>query len=100
MAPAIRSDVEDWLTALLTGTPRARPRSRATVGEYLRAAARVLTTWSASYGHLREITADELRQSIAAQPAGSPRTQTLVALRSLFRYLRRSGASSATRLPG
>jgi site-specific recombinase XerD len=88
VAPVIRSDVQDWLTVLLEGTPRAKPRSRATVGEYLRATAPVLTAWSASHSHLREITADELRQSIAALPAGSPRTQALVALRSLFRYLR------------
>jgi hypothetical protein len=88
VAPAIRSDVQDWLTALLAGTPRAKPRSRATAGEYLRAAAPVLTAWSSSHGHLREITAGELSQTIAALPAGSPRTQALVALRSLFRYLR------------
>lgn len=80
--------MQDWLTVLLAGTPRAKPRSRATVGEYLRAAAAVLTTWSASHSHLREITADELKQSIAALTAGSPGIQALVALRSLFRYLR------------
>ncbi|MFI7020624.1 site-specific integrase [Streptomyces sp. NPDC050164] len=88
VAPAIRADTEDWLRHLLNGTHRTRPRSRETVGEYLRTAAPLLIAWSNSHDHLREITADDVRQSLAALPAGSARTQALISLRSLFRYLR------------
>jgi integrase len=73
VAPAIRADVQDWLMQLIEGTTRKRPRSRATAAEYL-----------------REITASQVSQSLAALPAGSPRVQALIALRSLFSYLRTS----------
>ncbi|MFI5675747.1 site-specific integrase [Streptomyces cellulosae] len=88
VAPAIRADAEDWLRQLLSGTPRSRPRSRETVGEYLRAAAPLLRAWSSSHDHLREITVDDVRKSLAELPAGSARTQALISLRSLFRHLR------------
>lgn len=88
VAPAIRADVQDWLLNLIEGTARTRPRSRATAAEYLRASAPVLTAWSRDHDHLREITADHVQQALAALPAGSPRMQALIALRSLFRYLR------------
>jgi integrase len=88
VAPAIRADVQDWLVQLIEGTSRTRPRSRATAANYLRAAAPVLTAWSRDHDHLREITASQVSQSLAVLPAGSPRVQALIALRSLFRYLR------------
>ncbi|MGI5138400.1 MULTISPECIES: hypothetical protein [unclassified Streptomyces] len=75
-APAIRADAEDWLRQLLSGTRRSHPRSRETVGEYLRTAAPLLRAWFSSHDHLAEL------------PAGSARTQALISLRSLFRYLR------------
>lgn len=88
IAPAIRADAQDWLVQLIEGTSRTRPRSRATAAEYLRAAAPALTAWSRDHDHLREITASQVSQSLAVLPAGSPRVQALIALRSLFRYLR------------
>lgn len=88
LAPAIRADVQEWLMQLIEGTSRTRPLSRATAAEYLRAAAPVLSAWSRDHDHLREITASQVSQSLAMLPAGGSRVQALVALRSLFRYLR------------
>jgi integrase len=88
VAPAIRADVQDWLMQLIEGTNRTRPRSRATAAEYLRVAAPLLTAWSRDHEHLREITTSQVSQSLTALPGGSPRVQALIALRSLFRYLR------------
>lgn len=58
------------------------------MSEYSRRIAPVARAWTARYQHLREITRDEIDQSVAALPP-TERTQTLIALRSLFGYLHR-----------
>ncbi|MGW7006366.1 hypothetical protein ACWGCW_26985 [Streptomyces sp. NPDC054933] len=44
--------------------------------------------WSHTHNHLREITSDHVRDALASLPSSSARTQALISLRSLFRYLR------------
>lgn len=88
VSPAIRAPVEDWIRQLLDGTRRCRPRTWETVMEYLRSAAPVLIVWSHTHDHLREITPDHVREALASLSSSSARTQALISLRSLFRYLR------------
>ncbi|WP_189317701.1 hypothetical protein [Streptomyces brasiliensis] len=56
--------------------------------EYLRSVSPVLTLWSHTHDHLREITPDHVREALASLPSSSARTQALISLRSLFRHLR------------
>ncbi|MEV7145464.1 site-specific integrase [Streptomyces sp. NPDC093084] len=88
VSPTIRTPVEDWIRQLLNGIKRSRPRTWETVMEYLRSVSPVLTRWSHTHDHLREITPDHVREALAALPSSSARTQALISLRSLFRHLR------------
>ena len=60
MAGPIRRDAERWLHTLKDGGPRSRPRAIATVHSHLGKALPALTDWSARYGHLREVTRDDI----------------------------------------
>jgi integrase len=90
LAPAIRRDTESWLRALRGGGPRRRPRDQATAWNYLNVVLPVLLDWSARHDHLREITRDDVAASLGSLH-GSRRLNTLVALRSLFAYGKRTG---------
>jgi hypothetical protein len=103
VAPAIRCDTLDWLARLRNGSPRSKPRAAETASEYCRVVAPILRHWSENHDHLREITSRDVLEAIDALP-GRARSQTLVVLRSLFKFLKREKrifANPAARLhPG
>jgi integrase len=86
----IRRDVERWLRTLKDGGPRSRPRSLATVHSHLGKALPALSDWSARYGHLREVTRDDI-QDCLRDLHGPQRHNALVALRSLFGFCLSAG---------
>jgi len=82
------ADVRAWLLVLLDGDARNRPRSAITIYGYFASIRPLLHGWSATRGHLREITAADVR--IALEPVrGWRRGNTITALRSLFRFAAR-----------
>ena len=84
----IRADVHDWVRVLRDGAPRRRPRRPTTAAAYLHAARPALLAWSQRYDHLREVTADDIRDEVVALH-GHPRQMCTTALRSLFGWARR-----------
>ena len=90
VAGGIRRDAERWLRTLKDGAPRSRPRSIATVHSHLGKALPALLDWSARYHHLREVTRDDIQDHVRGLH-GSQRHNTLVALRSLFRFCLSAG---------
>jgi hypothetical protein len=90
VAGGIRRDAERWLRALKDGGPRSRPRRIATVHSHLGKALPALLDWSARYHHLREVTPDDIQDCVRGLH-GSRRHNTLVALRSLFRFCLSAG---------
>lgn len=90
IAPGIRRDVEAWLRRLRDGGPRSRSRDINTVWAYLNEIQPILLDWSARYGHLREITRDDILAA-ADSLHGSKRHHTLSVLRSLFRHCKKTG---------
>ena len=89
LAPGIRADVEHWLRTLRHGGPRSRRRSPETTWNYLHAAAPALAAWSGRYGHLREVTSEDILSAIGGL-AGHERHYTLSAIRSLFRHCKKN----------
>lgn len=82
------ADVRAWLLMLLDGDARNRPRSAITIYGYFAAIRPLLHGWSATRGHLREITAADVRTAL--EPVrGWRRSNTITALRSLFRFATR-----------
>ena len=67
LAPGIRADTEVWLRTMRDGGPRSRPRDIASAWNHMNQLRPVLLAWSGRYGHLREITRDD----VAAVLAGS-----------------------------
>ncbi|MEW9551169.1 hypothetical protein [Nonomuraea sp. NPDC050783] len=95
-------DVRAWTHELLYGGRRSRPRDKGTVRTYLMAAHPALITWSATYSTLREVTRHDAEQALA-DLTGSHRRRVAVALRSLFRFAKRTGrifADPTRRLSG
>jgi hypothetical protein len=90
MTEGIRRDVERWLRTLGNGGPRSRPRSIATVHSHLGKALPALSNWSARYGHLREVTREDIQDHVR-DLHGPQRHNALVALRSLFGYCLSAG---------
>jgi hypothetical protein len=92
--------VRAWLLVLLDGDARARPRSHASIYVYFAAVRPLIEHWSADRGHLREVTADDVRAVLDPLRGHQLRTTT-VAVRSLFRFARKRGlvfANPAARL--
>jgi integrase len=91
VAPAIRRDVESWLRLLRDGRPRNQPRAQKTIWSYLHEIRPALLDWSARYHHLREVTRDDI---VAVRDGfhGKQRESVIVALRSLFRHCKKTGA--------
>jgi hypothetical protein len=85
LAPGIRDDTGAWLRSLRDGGPRSRPRDPGTVVNHMHYARPALLSWSARYGHLREVTRDDVL-AILGELHGDRRSRTLVALRSLFAF--------------
>jgi integrase len=74
---------------MLEGGQRTRPRQEHTVRGYLARLLPVLTAWSATIGHLREVTRDDITAALA-EHHGQQAQALLTALRSLFRHCRRA----------
>jgi hypothetical protein len=56
--------VRDWLLVLLDGDTRSRPRSATTIYVYFTAVQPLISRWSADRGHLREVTAEDIRAGL------------------------------------
>ncbi|MGH8961335.1 MAG: integrase [Jatrophihabitantaceae bacterium] len=88
LAAGFAGDVRAWLLLLLDGDARNRRRSALTIYGYFGSVKPLLQDWSGSRGHLREITAADI--TIALEPLrGWRRSNTITALRSLFRFATR-----------
>jgi integrase len=101
LAPAIRDDTHRWVRVMHDGGPRTRARHPRTVRGYVALLRPVLQQWSSRHDHLREITHDEVISSLTTL-RGHPRQTTLVALRSLFAWAKRTGivfANPTSRIP-
>ena len=88
LAPGIRADVEAWLRTMRDGGPRSAPRDIASVWNHMLHVRPVLLAWSGRYGHLREVTRDDIA-AVLAELRGSRRSNLLVALRSLFAFCKK-----------
>jgi integrase len=90
LAPGIARETEAWARALLDGGPRSRARSQDTVRVYLNALRPALTRWSSRYGHLREVTRDDVNAVLAGMD-GVRRARAITALHSLFAWCKKRG---------
>ncbi|MCA2230421.1 hypothetical protein [Nonomuraea aurantiaca] len=90
IAPGIAVDVEAWARMLHAGGPRQRARSIQTVWNYLTEIRPVLLHWSLTYDHLREVTRDDI-VTVKDALQGAKRENTIVALRSLLRFCKKTG---------
>lgn len=90
LAPGIAADVEAWARLLHEGGPHQRARSIQPVWSYVTEIQPVLLAWSGTYDHLREVTRDDI-MTIKDTVQGAKRENTIVALRSLMRFCRKSG---------
>jgi hypothetical protein len=89
LPPGFAVTVRDWLLALLDGGTRSRPRSATTIYVYCTAVEPLIGRWSASRGHLREVTADDIRAGLE-EFRGHRLHNTISAVRSLFRFAKKS----------
>lgn len=90
LAPGFADPARHWLTVLLDGDARARPRSTSTLYVYFGCARPFLEHWATRYDHLREVTRADI--TAALEPlAGSQRSNATSALRSLFRFAKKRG---------
>lgn len=80
--------VRAWLLVLLDGDARARPRSPASIYVYSAAVQPLIEQWSADRGHLREVTAADIKAALDPLRGHRLRT-TIVAVRSLFRFAKK-----------
>ena len=100
LPPGFATAVRDWLLMLLDGDARSRPRSATTIYVYFTAVQPLIDRWSAGRGHLREVTAEDIRGELD-KLRGHPLHTTISAVRSLFRFARKRGlifANPAQRL--
>jgi integrase len=88
LVPGIRADTEAWLRTLRDGGPRSRPRAISSAWNHMLYLRPVLLEWSSRYGHLREVTRDDI-QAALGELHGSRRSNVLVALRSLFAFCKK-----------
>jgi hypothetical protein len=85
---------------LLDGDARSRPRSATTIYVYFTAVQPLIGRWSADRGHLREVTAQDIRAGLD-KLRGHQLCTTITAVRSLFRFAKKRGlifANPAQRL--
>ncbi|MFE9341358.1 hypothetical protein [Streptomyces sp. NPDC007063] len=90
MPSGIHRAVEAWVRTLLDGGPRPESRSGHTAWAYLGEIQPALLEWSNCYGHLREVTREDIITAREAV-AGKQRESRIVALRSLFRHAKKNG---------
>jgi integrase len=89
-----RRDIHAWLTVLLDGDARSRPRSPATVRVHFSTARPFVEHWAATRSHLREITSGDV-DTVLSPLRGHRRYNAISALRSLFRFAKRRGLTFA-----
>ncbi|CAO5185867.1 hypothetical protein FAIPA1_50142 [Frankia sp. AiPs1] len=92
--------VRAWLLVLLDGDARTRPRSHASIYVYFGGVRPHLDRWTATHGHLREVTTADVKAALDPL-RGERRSNAVVALRSLFRFAKKHGlifANPTTRL--
>jgi hypothetical protein len=90
LAPGIHAETSRWARVLHDGGPRTRARDEKTVRGYLWAVRPALLAWSVGHDHLREVTHQEVLAHVEALH-GQQRQTTLVALRSLFAWAKKTG---------
>jgi integrase len=90
MPPGFAATVRDWLLVLLDGDPRSRPRSATTIYVYCTAVEPLIGRWSASRGHLREVTAGDIRAGLE-ELRGHPLCTAISAIRPLFGFAKKRG---------
>jgi len=91
LAPGIADEAGRWARAARDGTPRSPALHDKSVRTYVAVAGPALLAWSGRYGHLREVTRDDIRAHLAGLQ-GQHRHTTLTALRSLFAWAKSNGA--------
>ena len=89
-----RRDIHAWLTVLLDGGARTRPRSPATVRVYFSILRPFIEHWAATRSHPREITSGDV-DTVMGPLRGHGRYNAISALRSLFRFAKRRGLTFA-----
>lgn len=90
LPPGFAEPSQHWLSTLLVGGPRARPRSPKTLYSYFGPIRPLLAHWSSVYDHLREVTRADV--DTALRPfQGNQRHGLVKALRSLFRHAKKNG---------
>ena len=100
LAQGFATAVRAWLLVLLDGDTRARPRSHTSIYVYFAAVQPLIEQWAADRGHLREVTAADIKAVLDPLRGHQLRTTT-VAVRSLFRFAKKRGlvfANPAARL--
>ncbi|WP_431972618.1 hypothetical protein [Nocardia sp. bgisy134] len=90
VTPGISREVENWTRALQHGGRRTRRRDPHTGRAYLNSIRPALLDWSIRYDHLREVTRDDIL-AVTDALRGSRRRHTLIALRSLFAFAKKTG---------
>jgi integrase len=89
LAPGISSETETWAHTLHEGGPRSRARDPATTRIYVRFARPALLEWSKRYNNLRQVTREDILAHVD-RLYGQERQLTLVALKSLFTWAKKS----------
>jgi hypothetical protein len=89
LAPGIGAEVGRWVRVLHEGGPR-NAAHQITARKYLNTARPALIEWSGRHTHLRQITRDDVLAH-ADTLFGNERKRTMVALRSLFAWAKKSG---------
>ena len=100
LPPGFATAVREWLLVLLNGDARAKPRSSATIYVYCTTVEPLISRWSADRGHIREVTADDIRAGLD-KLRGHQLNTAISAVRSLFRFAKKHGlifANPAQRL--
>lgn len=85
LASDVRAELDVWIAILRHGTPRRRPRARATVITNLRSILPFLIEYAGKYTTLRQVTRDDIIAWLADRPH---RAYDASALRSLFGTLK------------
>lgn len=87
---AFAEDIRDWLTWLLDGDARTRPRAVSSIYVYLGSVRPFIHQWAATRHHLREVTLADVTGSLD-QLRGHRRRNALTALKCLFKFAKRRG---------
>jgi integrase len=89
LAPGIAAEAGRWARAARDGAPRTRALHEKSIRIYMASLRPALLEWSTRYGHLREVTRDDIRAQLAAQH-GARRHAAAATLRSLFSWAKKN----------